>query len=359
MAFMLIPPAFNYSGSVQNRTYNALFPSTPATRDRPAPAILLLHGNGADASAMALEQNMTQRAVADGFYLIYPEGFENASSRLRCKERSWNAGSCCDSALLNASDDVGFLGAVLDDILLRFPVDKERVFFSGTSNGGSMALRAMCELADRIAGVAVDIPSFEPFDGSSCASRCTSGDDGYAYCDWDAGRKGCTVDDWITLPPIFSCAKLKTHRVPLLIFNGLLDPVGNISGQVSFPIDAQMPDGYNTSFPPMSYVPHFVLQQYGCDPSLHPAVSFQNGTLGNATQCQTWSCDTNVTMCFADAGHRWYGDVYDRYAVCRYEGYAEEDCNLDDDLLSYGPNTESVHVTEEIHDFFGRVAAPD
>ena len=358
-AIALVPPAFNYSGAVwvpsqkRHRTYHVLFPNHV---HRQSPAILLLHGNGADGTAMALEQNMTQRAPEAGFYLIYPDGFENASSTLRTKQRSWNAGSCCDSALLHDSDDVGFLAAIMTDLVTRFPIDKTKIFLTGTSNGGSMALRGLCELAPRLAGVAVDIPSFEPFDGSvACATRCSNSSDGYTYCDWDTRRKGCTINDWSTLPPIFGCENLRTHHVPLLLFSGRLDPVGNISGQVSFPTDPGKKDGYNTSFPPMAYVPHFVLKQYGCDPTTPPKVSFQNGTSGNATLCQTWPCSTNVTMCWADAGHRWFGDVYDRYAVCRWEGYAEDDCSTIDDLETYGPNTMSVHVTEQVLSFFTSV----
>ena len=118
-------------------------------KNKQYPAIVALHGNGADAAAFALETNMTQEAPRAGFYLAFPEGIPKDNSTLRCKERSWNAGSCCDDAYLNQVDDVSFLRAVVQDMLSHIRVDPKRVFIAGSSNGGSMALRAACELPEQ------------------------------------------------------------------------------------------------------------------------------------------------------------------------------------------------------------------
>eukprot|EP00966_Prymnesium_polylepis_P192362 4458581-Prymnesium_polylepis.1 len=67
----------------------------------------------------------------------------------------------------------------------------------------------------------------------------------------------------------------------MLLANGRLDPVANISGGASYPVDATANGTwFNTSFPPMDYVTRFLLSAYGCG-SASRAISYQNGTRGN------------------------------------------------------------------------------
>ena len=72
-----------------------------------------------------------------GYFLIFAEGSPTPGSTLRCKERTWDAGSCCGSAIVRHTDDIAYLRAVLDDLLhggseeAGLPVDKRRVFVSG------------------------------------------------------------------------------------------------------------------------------------------------------------------------------------------------------------------------------------
>eukprot|EP00966_Prymnesium_polylepis_P091210 2111027-Prymnesium_polylepis.1 len=105
----------------------------------------MLHGNTCDAASLAWMTNMTQHAPQRGFYLVMPDGVQTPGSKLRSLARSWNAGTCCGTAFVNGVDDVGFLSTVVDDLLGRFPIDRDAVFLSGSSNGGSMALRGACE----------------------------------------------------------------------------------------------------------------------------------------------------------------------------------------------------------------------
>lgn len=55
---------------------------------------------------------------------------------------SWNAGGCC---ALAAADDVGYLRQVLADVRRHTAVDAHRVYVIGMSNGGMLALRAICD----------------------------------------------------------------------------------------------------------------------------------------------------------------------------------------------------------------------
>lgn len=201
---------------------------------------MAFHGNGADAASFALQVPvLVEEGLRKGYMLVFPDGVQRAGSTLRCKERSWNAGSCCDEAVLNDVDDVGFTHAVLDDLLSHFKeIDPDRIYITGTSNGGSMAVRLACEMPERLAAVGPEIGSFEGIDGNKCAAKCEPyGDDVYESCVWDERLPSCSASEMLRdLPGIFACDRLREHPTPMLFFNGNLDSFSNISGLIERPI---------------------------------------------------------------------------------------------------------------------------
>ena len=64
----------------------------------------------------------------------------------------WNDGRYASMAN-EGPDDVGYLVAVLDDVAARVPIDLDRVYVVGMSNGATMAGRLACEHAERLAGL--------------------------------------------------------------------------------------------------------------------------------------------------------------------------------------------------------------
>jgi poly(3-hydroxybutyrate) depolymerase len=77
--------------------------------------------------------------------------------------RAWNAGICCGGA---TADDVTYLRHVITAVSHRVAVDRHRVYVVGFSNGGMMALRAICDAPDVFAAAAsVD----GPYLGSECS----------------------------------------------------------------------------------------------------------------------------------------------------------------------------------------------
>jgi polyhydroxybutyrate depolymerase len=59
------------------------------------------------------------------------------------------------------ADDVAFLNGMLDALAQKFSVDTQRIYAAGLGDGGFMALRAGCTMADRIVAVAAvgaDLP---------------------------------------------------------------------------------------------------------------------------------------------------------------------------------------------------------
>ncbi|MBX7081979.1 MAG: hypothetical protein K1X88_22425, partial [Nannocystaceae bacterium] len=103
-----------------------------------APLVINLHGYTSNAAQQQLFSQFDPVADANGLVVAYPEG----------TDASWNAGTCCGTAVTNDVDDVGFVLAVIADVKARTCIDPKRVYATGMSNGGFMSHRLACEAAD-------------------------------------------------------------------------------------------------------------------------------------------------------------------------------------------------------------------
>jgi polyhydroxybutyrate depolymerase len=120
------------------RTYRLFTPSLNAGKTMPL--LVLMHGCGPaeNGESFASSTGFDQKATANGFIAVYPDGDGGC----------WNSGLCCGQA-----DDVAFTSHLLDRLGNTLPIDRTRIFVVGYSGGASMALRVGCQLARRIAGV--------------------------------------------------------------------------------------------------------------------------------------------------------------------------------------------------------------
>jgi polyhydroxybutyrate depolymerase len=114
---------------------------------RPTPVVLIFHGAGLDADQMVRYCGLNEKSDQAGFIAVYPNG-----SGMR--GLSWNAEICCDFAARKHVDDVGFVGAVLDDLEKSLNVDRRRIYATGGSNGAMLCYRLASELSGRIAAIA-------------------------------------------------------------------------------------------------------------------------------------------------------------------------------------------------------------
>lgn len=94
------------------------------------------------------------------FIVVYPEGLNGSSGK-----PTWN--DCRENFIVNSNaDDVHFISTLIDEISLNHKIDQNRIYASGPSNGGMMALRLAVELSDKIAAVAATIAAVS--DVSDC-----------------------------------------------------------------------------------------------------------------------------------------------------------------------------------------------
>ena len=104
---------------------------------RPLPLILAFHGGGGNARHQETYTGMDSLSDQVGFIVVYPNGTGRLGDRLL----TWNAGTCCGYASDNQVDDVGFVRALVSDLETRLPIDSQRVYATGFSNGAMMAYR--------------------------------------------------------------------------------------------------------------------------------------------------------------------------------------------------------------------------
>lgn len=121
------------------------------------PLVLVLHGSGAsgpeylDRARWAPEAERRRFiALAPDALRIRPRGLpQNATN-----PRRWNSGQLGDGTERSRIDDSRFLVGLIDVVAERWPVDRDRVYVVGHSNGGSMAFLVVNQFSDRFTAMA-------------------------------------------------------------------------------------------------------------------------------------------------------------------------------------------------------------
>ena len=129
------------------RTYRLHVPPGP---HGPLPLLVVLHGGGGSGAQIEEVSGFSGIADREGFVVVYPDGIAGAPHGFA---RAWNSGDCCGVGHLLGVDDVRFLRALVVDIERRIPIDRDRVFVAGWSNGAALAYLAGMRLADLVAGI--------------------------------------------------------------------------------------------------------------------------------------------------------------------------------------------------------------
>lgn len=135
------------------RTYQLYVPSQ--LPEGTVPLLVALHGGMGNGDQFRNNSGFDELAEANGFIVAFPDG--TSLNRVMKDNRVWNAGLCCGVAAQDRDDvdDVTFLAAVVDDITDTQPIDRNRVYFAGHSNGAMMSYRMACERPDLVAGIGV------------------------------------------------------------------------------------------------------------------------------------------------------------------------------------------------------------
>ncbi len=105
------------------------------------PLVLFFHGGKSKAEGMDRLTGFNAEADENNFVIVYPKGID---------ER-WNDGRGSELA---TADDVGFVRALIDQLVQNDRIDPARVYATGISNGAILSHCLACELSDKITAIA-------------------------------------------------------------------------------------------------------------------------------------------------------------------------------------------------------------
>jgi polyhydroxybutyrate depolymerase len=131
--------------AVGDRTYRLHVPPGVAEA---VPLVVALHGGGGSGQQFAGENGLEAIADDEGFVVVHPDGIAGPAGA-----RTWNAGNCCGAAAAQGVDDIAFLRVLVAQLQQELPIDLDRIYAVGHSNGGMLAYRLACEAADLFAAV--------------------------------------------------------------------------------------------------------------------------------------------------------------------------------------------------------------
>lgn len=118
-------------GAAGPRRYR-LFQPPGLRRDERLPLLVMLHGCGQDAAALAASSRMNLVAARERFFVLYPE-----QDRLSSLQGCWN---WYDTRTGRAQAEASSISAAIEQVCLLQAVDRDRVAVAGISAGAGMAV---------------------------------------------------------------------------------------------------------------------------------------------------------------------------------------------------------------------------
>ena len=107
----------------------------PTSLPQNRPLVISMHGLNQDAAFQQSQTKWEQVADTAKFVVVFPNGIN----------KQWN---------LSGTSDIDFILAIIDNMVSRFGIDRNRVYLSGFSMGGMMTYYAATKIADKIAAFA-------------------------------------------------------------------------------------------------------------------------------------------------------------------------------------------------------------
>jgi polyhydroxybutyrate depolymerase len=139
------------------RSFSAEFPDT-----RPAPLVIVLHGNTQTGADMAARTSWPQVARREHFGVVFPDGLNRAWADLRPDaNRALRAPP-------KGTDDVAFIVKLIEKYIADGSADPKRIYVTGVSNGGAMTMMLVCVRADLFAAAASVIINFTDDLANAC-----------------------------------------------------------------------------------------------------------------------------------------------------------------------------------------------
>jgi len=129
---------------------------------RPAPLVIVLHGNSQTSADMVTRTSWPALARREQFSVVFPDGLNRAWADLRPSDR--RAGRIPPEG----TDDVGFIARLIEKYVADGVADQRRIYVTGLSNGGAMTMTLVCNRADLFAAAASVIMNLTDESAQAC-----------------------------------------------------------------------------------------------------------------------------------------------------------------------------------------------
>ncbi|PDT88416.1 polyhydroxybutyrate depolymerase [Bradyrhizobium sp. Y36] len=139
------------------RSYTAQLPGK-----KPAPLVVVLHGKTQRGADMIARTAWPQVAKREGLAVVFPDGLNHAWADARTKAGPTLRGPP------EGTDDVAFIATLVEKLVADGTADAKRVYVTGISNGGAMAMTLVCARADLFAAGASAIMNLTDESAVTC-----------------------------------------------------------------------------------------------------------------------------------------------------------------------------------------------
>src|SRR5271168_1752694 len=139
-----------------SRSYLLYVP--PGNSGKRLPAFIMMHGSGSTDLQQERYTNFDAFAQAHSLVVMYPQGID----------KHWNDGRVIGHESM--ADDIGFIKAMLAEVIAQGVIDPKRVYAVGISNGGFMAQHLSCMMPEALAGNGA-IAATQPVDAACPSPR--------------------------------------------------------------------------------------------------------------------------------------------------------------------------------------------
>ena len=151
----------------QNRQFIVVRPSS----NPPAggfPLVFMFHGSSGDGEKFYNISGWKELGEREGVVTVFPSSLEVCINEDGQRKRTtkWNCGElvsiACEGQTLY--DDVRFVRAMVDTITALLPIDRDRIYASGFSNGGGFTAKLAMEMSDVFSAIAVSAGGLHELD---------------------------------------------------------------------------------------------------------------------------------------------------------------------------------------------------
>jgi polyhydroxybutyrate depolymerase len=138
------------------------------TEQSPRPTIIMLHEADGTAAGIAHSSGLGRIAPRRGFAAVFPQGLAGSRWNFYPPGKETPGFLEMSRRVGGVPDDVAFLKTIVADLVRRRISDPKRIYISGTSNGGFMALRMICVDAEMFAALGLLISGMPDVVAAAC-----------------------------------------------------------------------------------------------------------------------------------------------------------------------------------------------